>query len=728
MLRKKNDPIDTQEKNTLYQTNTDDDEEEKNHKKSGAFLSNTFQDFSSGKQKPPELSYFTKFQGFFNKKFNLTSFKQKRDDSRSRSQSLERIINPHKIKGNGIPTDIISRMKFLGKIFDSPKFKKFMKLNIFPIKGIKFNELSDKILKFSKKNSQLEGIMMAYYYICHQINYDYTFLERNEDYKKSQTIGEIFKHKRALALGFTNLFEALMKKLEVKCKHIEGYCKLMPDRIKYLSYNNNEDNSNNNNTSNFNNYNISINNTKENFNNKNNSIVFTMYNNSSIINSKGFGISKTLTKLNLYNDIENENDLSNYINHCWNAFYYKGEWYFVDTVLGSYSFDKEKIKSNKPLNNNSDDQNIIYNNNEENKKFANFNSFFFMVPPELLINTHLPGNDSWQMTKKFCTLKQFLSKRLIDYGKFYNGLFKYDIELLTHQNPFIQINIKDKLVIKLKIFSYLIEAHLYDFSGLHKINEIRYYTDSKHGMFYLEPQFPKIGEYIIRINIRAINSTDLVYNPLFDYVVKVTNNISFNHFEKYKKIQQARNEQNKIEDNLLLPKIGYNKNNKFNTFNKQAMTFSQGRIITDYNKIFPSKKNKVICYDNEGFILYEPKTIYLKIGMNTKFKIKLKGAHSVLLLDGNKWTPLKRTEDNIFEGQKEIKTENVSICCLKNKNVFTEVFRFKIKKKIYFSKSFGLTHRKLRNKTINTIKENDFNINNIKKIDNNNKENKEETE
>jgi hypothetical protein len=47
----------------------------------------------------------------------------------------------------------------------------------------------------------------------------------------------VVKYKRALALGFTNLFEALMKKLEVKCKHIEGYCKLMPDRVKYLSYN-----------------------------------------------------------------------------------------------------------------------------------------------------------------------------------------------------------------------------------------------------------------------------------------------------------------------------------------------------------------------------------------------------------------------------------------------------------------------------------------------------------
>ena len=716
MFRKKNDSLDTKEKNIFNNTNTNtNNEEEKNYKRSGAFLSNTFQDFSSKKQKPIELSYFTNFKGFFNKKFNLTSFKQKRDDSRSRSHSLEKIINPHQLKGNGIPTDIVSRTKFLGKMFDSQKFKQFMKLNILKVKNIKFEELSAKIMKFAKNNSQLEGIMMAYYYICHQINYDYLFFERNDDYKNSQSIEEIFKQKRALALGFTNVFESLMKKLEVKCKHIEGYCKLLPDRIKYLSYNNTEDNNNSSSNNNLNNLNTSINNTKENINNKNNnSIVFTMYNNSSIINSKAFGISKTLTKLNLYNDLENENDLSNYINHCWNAFYYKNEWYFVDTVLGSCSYDKEREKS---LKNNNDEENIIYNNNnnsnnEENKNLSNFNPFFFMIPPELLINTHLPGINSWQMTTKICTLKQFLSKRLIDYGKFYKGLYKYDIELLSHPNPFIQINIKENLVIKLQILSFLIDAHLFDSTGMHKINEVKNFADSKNGIFYLEPQFPKVGEYIIKVNIRAINSTDLVYKPLLDYVVKVTNNVRFNHFEKYKKIQQARNEQNRIDNNLFLPKIRFNNDNKFNTFNKKTITYSQGRIITDYNKIFPSKTNKVICYDNEGFILFEPKTIYLKKGMNTKFKIKLKGAHSVFILDGNKWMPLKKTEDNIFEGQKEIKTENVSICCLKNKNVFTEVLRFNIKKKINFSKSFGLTHRKIRNKTMNNIRE-DESINNI---------------
>ena len=677
--------------NTEYNT---DDEEEKNFRKKGAYLSNTYQEFSSGKKKLPELSYFENFPGFYNKKFNLTSFRKEREDSRSRSRSPERIINPHKMKGNGIPKDIVARIKLFGKIFDSEKFKRFLKTNVTKNKTVEFNEICEKIIKFAKKYSQLEGIMMVYYFICNYISYDYTFLQRNDDYKKTQSIEHIFRFKRALSLGYTNLFETFMKKLGVKCKHIEGYCKLLPDREIYMAYNN----SRNNNSSIMRN-NTSIYNTKENFNsnnNKNSSIVFTMYNNSSVINNRVFEASKTVSKLNFYNDFETENDLTNYVNHCWNAIFYKGEWYFVDTVLGSCNFSKSKVKSDSEMDSsNNSSNNILYMSEED----TNFNPFFFMASPEHMINSHLPGNDSWQMIPKFCTLKQFLSKRTIDYAKFFKGLYRYDVELLTHQSPFIQANLKEQLVIQLKLFSYLVEAHLYDSTGHHKISEVRFSTDRKSGIISIEPIFPKPGEYILKMNIRAINSTDLIYKPFLDYVILVGNNLSFNHFEKYKKLKSGT-ERDKIDDGLFLPKIhGSNL-----SLNKKGNTISQGRIITDYNKIFPSKNNKVICYDSEGFVLIEPKTIYIRKGMVTKFKLRIKGAHSVFLLDGNKWTFLKKVEENTFQGQKEIKTDNVSVCCLKNKNVFTEVFRFKTKKKMFLSKSFGLAFRKQKNdKNINKI-------------------------
>ena len=85
----------------------------------------------------------------------------------------------------------------------------------------------------------------------------------------------------------------------------------------------------------------------------------------------------------------------------------------------------------------------------------------------------------------------------------------------------------------------------------------------------------------------------------------------------------------------------------------------------------------------------EPRTKILRKGIKFKFKIKIKGANNVHLLDGNHWIQLKRTEPDVYEGIKEIETDNVSICCIRNKNVFTEVIKFMIHKdRSILSKSF----------------------------------------
>ena len=669
--------------NTLESTarsKISNEEEEKNFKKKLGFLSNTHQEFISMKANNPDLSYLKNFQGFFNKNFNLTAFRKKKENYRIKSLSPEKKIKQHQIKGNGIPNDIIERIKFSGNIFNSDRFKKFFK-TISKLKNVKFEEILEKIHKFSLKYSQLEGIMLSYYYICHTIKYDYTFLDRNADYKRSQSIETVIKYKRALALGFTNLFEACMKKLEVKCKHIEGYCKLMPDRVKYLSYN--TDNNSSFNESNFRNKSKEKDN--NNIYNKNSSIVFTRYNDSSIINNyKYFGLSNTLTKLNL-DDYYDSDDISDYINHCWNAFFYKGEWYLVDVTLGSCWFDKNKVKNNNESN---DDENEIQNiHKEDETNFENFNPYYFMAPPQYLIYTHLPGKVFWQLNDKFCNLKQFQQKKKIDYSQFYLGLYKYNIEFLTNPNPLIIHNIKDKLIISLRISTHIIEGNIFDLTGTHKIGEVKYSLDNKKHITNLEPNFPKIGEYYLKLNIRAISSNDIVYKPLFDYFIKVTNDSNFNYFEKYIRMKQAKSESDKLENNILLPKIkGFSRGKNGG--------FTQGRIITDYNKIFPSKNNKVICYDNEGFALLEPRTIFIRKGIVTKFKVIIKGAHSAFVLDGNKWVQLRKVEENVFSGQKEIKTENVSICCIKNKNVFTEVFRFKTRKRLIFEESLGISNRK----------------------------------
>ena len=137
-----------------------------------------------------------------------------------------------------------------------------------------------------------------------------------------------------------------------------------------------------------------------------------------------------------------------------------------------------------------------------------------------------------------------------------------------------------------------------------------------------------------------------------------------------------KGENSKIKDKnvdspsgFFLPKLNSTSNIRF-----------QPRIINDYSKILPSKTNKIICYDNKNFHIIEPRTKILRKGIKFHFKIKIKGTNNVNLLDGNQWTPLKRIEEDVFECSKEIETDNVSICCLRNKNVFTEVIKFMIHK------------------------------------------------
>ena len=222
--------------------------------------------------KPRDLSYFNQFSGFFNTKFNLTSFKKEREESRSASKS-PKIRLPHQIRGNGIPKTLTERFKFLKDTFENEKFKKAYE------KCPKRNESSledfcEYIVNYSKKNTVINAIFLAYYYICHEIKYDSDYKEKFEDFKDfkiAQQAENVYESGLGLSLGFTNLFETIMKKLDVRFRHIEGYCKYLPrDNSDFIN---------------------NLYSTKKN-NNKNNNISLTMYNNStnssSILNSSKF--------------------------------------------------------------------------------------------------------------------------------------------------------------------------------------------------------------------------------------------------------------------------------------------------------------------------------------------------------------------------------------------------------------------------------------------------------
>ena len=66
----------------------------------------------------------------------------------------------------------------------------------------------------------------------------------------------------------------------------------------------------------------------------------------------------------------------------------------------------------------------------------------------------------------------------------------------------------------------------------------------------------------------------------------------------------------------------------------------------------------------------------MRLGHDAKFKIKIRNAKNVVVLDGKRWNYLKRKEADIYEGIIPIKNENIVVCALRNNDIYTEVFEF----------------------------------------------------
>ena len=585
-----------------------------------------------------KLTFAKEFTGFFNKKFDLTLYKKNRGNSRAKSKSQKKIIL-HQKRGNGIPNNIIDRITFLGKKFNEPKFVKYY--NKRPEKkDYSFEETIEYIVNYSKKHSKLESAMMAYYFVCKEIKFDKECYDNEQENKFNQKPETVFDEGMAISSGFTNLFEYILRKMEIKYKHIDGYCKLMPKKNKKK------------------------------------------------LKSRK---QRVLSANNLNDDMIL---FSQTINHSWDAIFIRGEWYFCDCLFGSGSIEPEEDDISKlnlkqlDINNNLYNYNNNYNNNITNNTKSSepidtFNFYYFMVPPELLISTHRPNDDDWQFIYKTLSFKQFFNKRLINYGEFYMNAYKFNVKLLTHKNPFILITTNEKLIIKIKISGYLIEANLFYSYGNIKIGEVKYLYEESKDSYSLEPIFPQKGEYILKINARSIKSTDLLYMPLIDYIIKVDTYFQISNINNLLPLKDSQiKEKDKVEE--ILPKL----------IRSSSIGVFTPKIISDYSKIFPPKTVKKICYDNENFRLIEPRSNYLKRGATIRFKIFVKGAVNVSILDGNHLTSLKRFEDGLFIGQKEIETNNVSLCCLRSKNVFTEIYKFKVIKEGRIMSSKPILSRK----------------------------------
>ena len=308
---------------------------------------------------------------------------------------------------------------------------------------------------------------------------------------------------------------------------------------------------------------------------------------------------------------------------------------------------------------------VIYKNspkekeNEDAPEPEKIKPFYFLTPPEFFIENHIPDDEKNQCLIKTIKIREFTKKAQTNTENFYNSVFKYKIKLENYMYPEFQCN-DSEIVIKFSIDNMDLSVECICNGKKLSSDKVSITNNNSRNKYETKVIFPNNGDYKLIILGKPIGTVINQFPIIFYKInVKITNIIK--HEDPKKKIAN-----NKILNLVRAGSPQYQKKRVESTLQRQLTKCS-----SDLNKKI---KNK--CFDNEDCHLYEPTNKILKIGQETKFKVKIKNAKNVAVLDGKKWKYLKRKENDLFEGAIIIENENVVLCAMRNKNMFTEVFEF----------------------------------------------------
>ena len=329
------------------------------------------------------------------------------------------------------------------------------------------------------------------------------------------------------------------------------------------------------------------------------------------------------------------------VNHHWNAIYINHNWYFCDLTFGSGG---------------------IKNKDEFAKNF--FNPYYFLTPPDYLIESHRPIDDLWQLTTKIIPTNQFSNKKDNFGGEFYQQVYEHNINLVTHKFPVIHCD--GPINIQIGVKEMAIQAFLFYSNFKTKAGDVKFSYNDKDKLFILEPSFPCNGEYWLEILYREFTSNEVEYFPLINYKIIVDDSQ-----EKYMENLKKQNLKKKQKENLM-------KELKKKRPRSVRLPLMTGTIIAK-EEIIRKREKKNYCLDNEGAHLISPNIKNIKIDQINEFKVLVPNSENVCVLDGQEWNYLKRAkkDKNMWIGGVLIKNEDVLILSMKENGVFTEVFQLK---------------------------------------------------
>jgi hypothetical protein len=290
---------------------------------------------------------------------------------------------------------------------------------------------------------------------------------------------------------------------------------------------------------------------------------------------------------------------------------------------------------------------------------TDFKPFYFCTDPDLFIENHIPDEEKNQLLIKTIRVKEFTKKAYTTTEVFYSNVYRYNFQLKNYYKP--EFNCKDsEITINFIIDSMELQAQCFVNGKKMPEDKVKLSNNTFRNNYNLLILFTSNGEYKVNIIGKRLNT---ISEPNLLLTFKI--NVKIKNVIKHEETKE-KEVRKKVVTHLRMGSPQYQ---------KKKVESSLERQLTKCSSDFDEKiKNK--CFDNDSAYLYEPKNKILRIGQDTRFKVRVKGAKNVAVLDGRKWNYLRRKEEELFEGNVVIENENIVLCAMRNKNIFTEVFEF----------------------------------------------------
>ena len=185
-------------------------------------------------------------------------------------------------------------------------------------------------------------------------------------------------------------------------------------------------------------------------------------------------------------------------NHEYNAINLDGKWYPIDATWGA-------------------------GHSNGNKYIREFNPFYFLADPELLIKTHFPSDEKWQLTEKTYKLSEF-EKWPEVYSEFYQFGFRH----FYPEEGYFELNNTNstKFILygeDMKKKGVMCSISLLgDNNKERKIEEKLSFINFFDDRIEISCSFNKKGKYLI--SLLGNKGDSLTHTSIISYTVKVVNN------------------------------------------------------------------------------------------------------------------------------------------------------------------------------------------------------------